>query len=216
MQNIQILGIVGAASYAIARVAMRSGLLRYYRFAVVAVPVEKMPAMPAGFTVRELSAADLDGRWVNAREDVKVDRFAQGMVCLGAFNRKGKLVGVTWLGQQPVQEDDVAVRFAMRDDTCWDTGLWIDPDHRIGRAFPALWAGTAEWMRARGLRWSVSRILDYNLPSVLSHRRLGAVVLCHRVFVKLGSWQFGGAARPRLVRHEHGVSTVDLTRLMPG
>ena len=92
------------------------------------------------------------------------------------------------------------MRFLLPAGCCWDTGLWIAPQHRMGRSFAALWAGAGEWMDARGLSHSLSRISDYNLPALLAHKRMGAKVLAHRSFLQLGNWQWSASARPRLIR----------------
>lgn len=200
LHTIQMLGLAGVASYALGRMAVRSGLLIYYRYAIVATPRSAMPAMPPGFQVRALKAEELAPHIIDAPARLQQDRFAQGMTCLGAFNKNGALVGVTWLAPGGMVEDDVNVRFAVPEGSCWDTGLWIVPRYRLSRAFVALWAGTAEWMAAQGLDHSYSRIADYNLPSILSHRRMGAVTLGHHSFIKIGRWQYSSSTRPRFVR----------------
>lgn len=200
LHTIQLLGVATVASYAIGRLAVRSGLLVYYRYAIIATPRSAMPAMPAGFQVRALMPAELSTHSIDAPARVQHDRFAQGMTCLGAFNKSGALVGVTWLAAGGLVEDDVNVRFVVPDGCCWDTGLWIAPRYRLSRAFAALWAGTAEWMAANGLEHSYSRIADYNLPSILSHKRMGAVTLGYHSFIKIGRWQYSNATRPRFVR----------------
>lgn len=201
LHTIQLLGLAGVASYALGRMAVRSGLLVYYRYAIVATPRDAMPTMPSGYTVRSLTPDELRDHAIDAPARLQGDRFAQGMTCLGAFNKAGALVGVTWLAAGGLVEDDVNVRFAVPDGCCWDTGLWIAPRYRLSRAFAALWAGTAEWMAAHSLSHSYSRIADYNIPSILSHRRMGAITLGHHVFFKIGRWQYSTATRPRLIRH---------------
>lgn len=178
--------------------------MRYARYALVAVPRQRLPAMPAGYTVRSLTQDDLDEQVIDAPRRVQQDRFAQGMACLGAFNRKGALVGVIWIGLREAVEDDISVRFIVPNGHCWDTGLWIAPQHRMSRAFTALWAGVAEWMGTRGLVWSLSRIADYNIASGLSHRRLGARVLDHHIVLRIAHWQIAFHARPRVVRADRG------------
>ena len=176
----------------------------YARYALVAVPAHRMPAMPAGYTVRALTQDDLDDQVIDAPRRVQQHRFAQGMACLGAFNRKGTLVGVIWVGLREAVEDDISVRFIVPSGHCWDTWLWIAPQYRMSRAFTALWAGVAAWMADRGLLWSLSRIADYNIASGLSHRRLGARVLDHHIVLRIARWQIAFHARPRIVRADRG------------
>lgn len=194
---------------------MRSGFITYYRYAIIAVAAASMPLMPRSLSVRAVEAEELARHEIDAPPNVQGDRFAQGMTCLGAFNPKQVLLGVTWIGTQNFIEDDVAVRFDLPEGSCWDTGLWIVPQHRLGRAFLALWAGTREWMEARGLHTSYSRIADYNLASILAHRRLGATVLDHTIFIRVGPWQFSFATRPRLIRIARGAAAFDLRRIAP-
>ena len=205
MHTIQMLGLIGAASYLAARAARGMGTLAWHRYAILAQPRAGLPVMPRGYAVRELAAAELaglaqEGQAVDASAAVRAERFAAGLTCLGVFDRREALTGLVWLGQGTYREDEVAVRFVIPPRCCWDTGLWIAPEHRMGRSFAALWAGVGQWMDARGLRHSLSRVADYNLPALTAHRRMGAQVLSHRSFLRIGGWQWAGEAQPRLVR----------------
>jgi hypothetical protein len=197
---LQMLGLAGVLSYAAARFAARAGMLGYNRYTLVAVPVDGMPQMQRGFRVEVLDAAALTGHRIDVSPDVQAIRFAQGLTCLGAFNAKGDLVGVNWIGIDPFVEDEVHVRFSVPIDAGWDTGLWVKPEHRLGRGFAALWAGTADWLHAQGRRWSMSRIADYNLPSILSHRRMGAVTVGHITVIRFFRWQWMAEGRPRVIK----------------
>jgi hypothetical protein len=108
----------------------------------VAVPVDGMPKMPRGFRVEALDANALAMYEIDISRDVQIARFAQGLTCLGAFNAKEELTGINWIGVEPFVEDEVHVRFSVPADAGWDTGLWVRPEHRLGRGFAALWAGT--------------------------------------------------------------------------
>lgn len=199
-----MLGLAGMLSYAAARFAARAGMLGYNRYTLVAVPVKDMPKMPRGYRVAELSAETLEAHSINAMPQVQAERFSQGLHCLGAFNAKGELVGVNWVGTGPFVEDEVHVRFCFPGHAGWDTGLWVKPEARMGRGFAALWAGTADWLRARDRQWSMSRIADYNLPSLLSHKRMGAVVVGHITAIRIFRWQWLADGRPRLVNLDGG------------
>jgi hypothetical protein len=198
--SLKMLGIIGVASYAAARLATKAGVLGYRRYVLVAVPVEGMPDMPRGFDVRPLDAAELAGHHIDVGTEVQANRFAQGLTCLGAFNARGELVGVNWLGISDFTESEVHVRFGVPCNAGWDCGLWIAPQYRLGRGFAALWAGTAVWLRAHGRNYSVSWIVDYNLPSLLSHRRMGAETIGHLTAVRFFSWQYVSQGRPKVVR----------------
>lgn len=198
--TIQMLGLIGAASYLVARLARRSGRGVFHRYAIVAQPRAALPAMPRGFVVREIGAEELAGRAIDIAPEVQARRFAEGLTCLAAFDAKQRLTGLIWLREHRHDEDEVAVRFLLPKEACWDTGLWIAPEYRLGRTFAALWAGAGLWMDARSLTHSLSRISDYNLPALLAHKRMGASVLAHRIFLQLGGWQWSARTQPRLVK----------------
>lgn len=215
MHTIQMLGLIGAASYLAARAARGMGALAWHRYAILAQPRAGLPTMPRGYAVRALVAGDLAGleqagQAIDAPAAVQAERFAAGLTCLGVFDRQARLTGLVWLGQGAYREDEVAVRFAIPPRCCWDTGLWIAPPHRMGRSFAALWAGVGQWMEARGLSHSLSRVADYNLPALTAHRRMGAQVLGHRSFLRIGGWQWSGETEPRLVRLGPASATAEL------
>ncbi|MEY4953498.1 MAG: hypothetical protein RL299_1922 [Pseudomonadota bacterium] len=215
--TIQMLGLIGAASYLAARLARGSGRGSFHRYAIVAQPRVALPDMPRGFSVRELGGDELSRHAVDISPDVQARRFAEGLTCLAAFDAKQRLTGLIWLREDRHDEDEVAVRFLLPTDCCWDTGLWIAPKYRMGRTFAALWAGAGLWMDARGLTHSLSRISDYNLPALLAHKRMGASVLCHHSFVRLGNWQWSSSVRPRLVRLDAANGAeLDLRGLLAG
>jgi hypothetical protein len=200
LQTIELLGLLGAASYGLARLARASRCVAWHRYALVVQPRTRLPAMPRGYAVQELSAAALSEWGIDASPAVQAERFEAGLACLGAFDPRGALTGLVWLGTEAYDEDEVAVRFLLPADCCWDTGLWIAPEHRMGRTFAALWAGVATWMDEHGLTCSLSRISDYNRTALRAHLRMQARVLAHCTFVRFGNWQWSAAARPRLVQ----------------
>lgn len=198
--SFKMLGVAGVLSYAIARFATKAGVVGYRRFILVSVPVDGMPQMPRGFTTRPLSPSELRSHSIDVPEETQTQRFAQGLTCLGAFNGQGALVGVNWVGVHDFTESEIYVRFGLPAGCGWDCGLWIAPRYRLGRAFAALWAGTAEWMRANGRTASISWIADYNLPSLLSHRRMGAITVGHITAMRFFNWQYVAQGTPKLVR----------------
>jgi hypothetical protein len=204
LSTLQLLGLAGVLSYAAARFAARAGMLGYNRYTLVAVPVDGMPKMPRGFRVEQLNAEQLANHEIDVSRAIQEERFAQGLVCLGAFNTKEQLIGINWIGIGPFTEDEIHVRFSVPADAGWDTGLWVRPEHRLGRGFGALWAGTADWLRAHDRSWSMSRIADYNLPSILSHKRMGAVTLGHITAIRLFRWQWMSDGKPRMVKLSGG------------
>lgn len=212
--SLKLLGVAGALSYVAARLATKAGVVGYRRYVLVAVPVSGMPAMPRGFSTRSLSVDELQAHIIDVPAETQRDRFAQGLTCLGAFNTQGALVGVTWVGLSNFTESEIYVRFALPRDAGWDCGLWIAPRYRLGRAFAALWAGTAEWMRANGCDRSISWIADYNLPSLLSHRRMGADTIGYMTAFRFFRWQYIAQGKPRLLSlNAHHPAKLDLSAL---
>ncbi len=200
LQTIQLIGIVSTLSYALARAATRSGFAAFHRYAIVSVARDAVPAMPAGWRVETMTPDALSRHSIDVGPAEQARRFADGLTCLGAFNRRDVLTGVIWLAQGAYREEEVDVDFLLPPGACWDTGLWVAPQHRLGRSFPALWAGVAQWMQARGIDQSISRITDYNIASILAHRRMRAKTLSHHSFLRIGNWQYSSDTRPRLSR----------------
>lgn len=198
--SLKLLGLAGVMSYAAARLAAKAGLIGYSRCLLIAAPLSKMPDMPSGFRVESLTLEELANHQIDVPFAVQKARFDQGMSCLAAFNRRNEFVGVTWIGAGPYSEDMIHVRFVVPPDSAWDTGLWIVPRHRLGRGFAALWAGMAEWLRTHNRQSSMSWIADYNLPSIMSHRRMGAKTLGHILILRLVRWQYMAKGKPRFVR----------------
>jgi hypothetical protein len=196
--TIRSLGAATALSYGLARATARLPRISYYRYRLLAVPRQQMPAMPRGWRTEVLSPEMLSGHAVDAPVATQQWRFGQGMTCLAAFDGD-LLVGVTWLTSEPFVDDEVRIRFVPPAGAAWDTGLWIHPERRLGRGFAALWAGTAHWLADRGLDWSASRIADYNLASIRSHLRMGAAELGTLTAFGLAGHQIALGAQPGYV-----------------
>lgn len=198
--SLRELGPLGLASYAAARACDRFPGTAWHRYRLVAIAVAAMPAMPRGF-----QAAILDESIVNRlAKDLDLPhqairhRFSQGMTCLGIW-RGDHIAGVNWIMAGPFEEDEVRVRFVPPPGCAWDTGLYVHPQDRGGRAFQALWAATADWLRERGLDWTMSRITDHNLASWRAHRRMGARSLGTFAALTLGrtQWSLGAGGLVR-------------------
>lgn len=204
------LGAATTLSYALGRAAARIPGISWHRYRLISVPLSGMPKMPRGHSVRELSSGELKTLVIDVPLDVQADRFARGLICLGAFDGE-VLVGVNWLARGHYDEDEVDVRFLLPDDAAWDTGLWIREDRRLGRAFAALWAGTGAWLAERSLTRSLSRIADYNLGSLRPHERMGGKTLGMLAAMRLGPLQIATGVRPAVVRGGAGTpATCDL------
>ena len=211
------LGPKGFASYALSRATAALPGVDYRRYRLIAVPRAAMPAMPRGHAVRTLAEAEI--RQV-ARDlelcDATIDfRLRQGMSCLGAF-RGERLLGVTWVTEHAFDEDEVTVRFVPPPGAAWDTGLYLRPEDRGGRGFAALWAGTAEWLAARGLDWSMSRIADYNIGSWRPHARMAGRMIGTLTALRVGNRQWLSGSRPHLFRLTADAAPPVLLLSLPG
>ena len=143
-----------------------------------------------------LRPVELARHAIDASPENQRERFADGLECLGVFDRGGELAGVIWLGRNIQRDPLLGVRFALPATAAWDTGLWVPEDKRMSRAFSAVWAAVAEWLRREGCEWTMSVIADYNIPSILSHRRLGAHELRTIVTLRVGRLQLTWGAWP--------------------
>lgn len=171
------LGPAGFATYAASRAAALIPGVALHSYVLIAVPRSGMPDLQRGFVIRELDAATVAENAASLELPLAAvhHRMGQGMTCLAAL-RDDQIAGVTFLTDQAFDEDELAVRFVPPAGAAWDTGLYVRPGSRGGRAFAALWAGTANWLAERGLDWSVSRIAHYNTASIAAHRRMGGVI----------------------------------------
>lgn len=190
----KVIGAIGLASYAMAYVAARMRYVTYVRFKIVAVPVKNLPAMPRGYNWREVSPVELARYTIDIGPRVQAERFAEGLKCIAAFDAQDDLAGVSWLGHSTYHE--LGITYQLPAGAAWDTGLWVPEERRMSRAFAAVSAAMGECLRQDGFAWTVSTIRDYNIPSILSHRRLGARVLGWCTVLTIGSLQFIYGARP--------------------
>lgn len=186
----------GFAAYVASRAAAQIPGVAFRSYTLLAVPRTGMPDLPRGYTVTELEAAALvDHAAVLELPLAAIEhRTGQGMTCLAAM-RNGELIGVNFVTTTGFDEDEVAVRFVPPAGAAWDTGLYVRAEYRGTRAFAALWAGTASWMAARGLDWSLSRIARNNLPSIAAHARMGGVVVgeLNALRFRRHQWLFGAS-----------------------
>jgi len=188
-----------ALSYRARRVVAALPGMSFDRYVLVAVRVAALPpSVAAGLSMGILPPALAVAAGL-AEAKAADWRARQGSACLGVW-RRDALVAVTWLTAGVFDEDEVFVRFQPPPGAAWDTGMTIAPAARGGRAFAALWAATRAWAEPLGLRWSISRIADYNLASRRAHARLGAVEIGRVSVLRFGNRQWAGGAVPRFAR----------------
>lgn len=198
MLAFKVLGMTGMASYALAYLCTRLPHISYHRYKLIAVPIERIPDMPRGYACRSLDQAELARHRIDIDVTAQAERFARGLVCLGIFDRHDELIGVTWMGRAVHDEGDMHVRYRLPANAAWDTGMWLREDKRMSRAFSAVWGGMKAWLRQEGLDCTMSSIADYNIPSILSHRRLGSRRLGYISVIRIGRLQYTRGARPSL------------------
>lgn len=197
MLAFKVIGTIGLASYAMAYASTKMRHVSYMRYKLIALSADSLPDMPRGYSFRELGADELAGFTINIDRAAQAERFEQGMICLGTFDRAGALIGIIWLARRIHSEGDLHLRYHLPENAAWDTGLWIPEDKRMGRAFSAVWGSVKQWLRQEGLEWSMSSIADYNISSILAHRRLGSVRLRYIVVLRVGRMQMTIGARPK-------------------
>jgi hypothetical protein len=217
------IGLWNACLYALNELARRlvgeDVLRKYYLFAQ---PVPPSPLFPRNkgrqLDINVLSPEQVYCHVSNRQLSVLRDRIDQGSICIGAF-RDGRLVGYLWYVQGRYREDEVRCDFcpAPEHASSWDYDVYLDPALRGSLAFVRLWDHGYEHMRARGIRWSMSRISAFNAVSVLSQERMRAVRVGSLLFFVIGRIQvmfgtvapflhfsFGARSRPRVrVRAPH-------------
>jgi hypothetical protein len=117
-------------------------------------------------------------------------RYKQDAICLVAFE-ESSLVGYLWLLLGPYEEDEVRCRFIPMPEgkAAWDFDVYVFSRYRLGIGFLRLWDEANRYLRERGIEWTMSRISAFNAVSFASHRKLGARVVGHAVFVVLGPCQ---------------------------
>lgn len=187
----------------------------FHRYIFTAVPRAALPPMPRGYSVRTLGEAECAGLDLGAPPEAVAYRLGQGCSVLAAFNRKQQLAGAFWLTDRPFREDEIDLWYDPQGAGAWDLGLYVPPEHRATRAFAALWAGAGDWLDARGLGWSFSRITDYNAASLSAHARLQGWRLGTAWGLRMGKWQLTGSSflgRPSL--HKIGANA-PVIRLAP-
>lgn len=190
---IEELGGVTAFLYILHRLCAASRLpLSVYCYRLVAQPVSPAhrltKARRAAFSCRRLDPGDRALAFAGLSQDLCNRRFKQGAQCYGLF-REDRLCAWLWYVAHAYEEDEVRCRFQLPDETVWDFDVYVKPEQRLGFAFAALWDLVDVELRKQNVKWCISRISAFNLPSRRSHARLGAVDMGAMVFITAGSVQ---------------------------
>ena len=160
---------------------------RVFDYELMVQPVASEPIAPVNLTrsfdVREIYEGDPLLASLPPPPAVIADRYRQGAVCLGAF-QKGEFIGYQWLCFGPYDEDEVRCTFISKpaDQSVFDFDFYIFPQHRFGLGFVALWDGANEYMHNRGIRFTTSRVSRFNTASRKSHDHFGWICVGRAVF----------------------------------
>lgn len=183
-------GLFGGLLYALDRVLARmSPALRLYFYEIMVQPISDKALVPSRFTkrleIREIKRGDPEVNLMPARMEIKESRFAQDALCLGAF-RNGQLIGYIWFCFRAYEEDEVRCTFVLtpQHETVFDFDLYVFPEQRMGLAFVGLWDAANQFLHARGIRYTFSRLARYNLASRRAHKHLGCEVVGRTIFVQ--------------------------------
>jgi hypothetical protein len=190
------IGRINAALYALHKLLLIAlkGRVRFYKYYFVAQPVAQRSLLPPGrgkkIHVRMVDASDVVTYKFPRPRAVIETRYRQGSKCLAAF-RDDQFIGYLWLISGTYQEDEVRASFSPlpSEQAVWDFDVYVDPEHRIGFAFPRLWDEANRFLAQNGVEWSCSRISAFNSGSLGAHARLGTKTLGSAFFLCLGKWQ---------------------------
>lgn len=118
-------------------------------------------------------------------------RYRSGSVCFAA-TIKNHFAGFLWLSFGYHIEDEVRCQYELTNarDCVWDFDVYVEPAFRTGRTFSRLWDAANHYLADRGVVWSLSRISAFNVMSLRSHSRLGAIQMYTATFVCCGPFQF--------------------------
>ena len=141
-----------------------------YVYEMVAQPVPEGPLLPLQKTkdvwFKEVGPSDPEVAQMPPPAAVKAARFAQGATSLAVY-RKDAFIGYIWFCFEQYREDEVRCTYCLRDPTqaVFDFDLYVFPQYRLGTAFACVWHAANDFLRARGVRHTFSRISRFNLAS---------------------------------------------------
>lgn len=183
-------GLLAGALYAADRLLRHlSPKLGIYCYELMVQPIGGKALLPANLaknlTFTEIGRGHPVIEIMPARPEIKSSRFDQGAICLGAY-RKDKLIGYAWFCFNAYEEDEVRCTYELTepDRSVFDFDFYILPEHRMGIGFLAIWHGANEYLRARNIRYTFSRLTRFNLASRKAHSHLGWKCVGRAVFLK--------------------------------
>jgi hypothetical protein len=167
-----------------------------YRIVIQPLP-EASQALRTGFALEEVFEGDIRLKQFDRPADIIASRWAQGSRCF-LLLREGVILGFAWFTFNRYVEDEVRSIYQLHppERLAWDYDIYIEPAHRLGRAFQQLWLGAARELRAAGITHTASRIALTNVASLRSHAALKAETVRSAYFLVLGPWQIAVFAQP--------------------
>lgn len=187
-------GYLNGSLYVVDRVLekLSAGRARVYKYYFVAQPVPDAALLAADprASIQFRQLGEDEAKALGRPSEVIEDRLLQGAICIAGF-KNAELAGFIWLLCGSYREDEVRCRFTPRPaaHAAWDFDVYILPRFRLGRFFVRLWEQANDYLRARSIRWTISRISAFNSGSVSTHAKLGAMMLGWAVFLKCGPCQ---------------------------
>ena len=170
------------------------------------------PGLAKGYEFREVARGAPEVDRMPARPDIKESRFRQGARCLGVY-RKGDFIGFIWFAFGRYEEDEVRCTYELIPgaESVFDFDIYLFPEHRMGLGFVATWHGANEFLRARGIRYTFSRLTRFNVASRRAHDHLGWKRIASALYVQLGDLQVMFATMRPFIAASFGESRVRLT-----
>jgi len=219
LRTIRQLGCLNALLLMLARVIGKAskGRWRLQRYLFLA---QALPAAPlcAGrgrdIQIRLLTEAAGAPEGCPRPAAVLRDRYRQGAQGLAAF-REDRLAGFLWFVFGAYREDEVRAQFILPSPDCvWDFDVWVHPEERLGWTFRRLWEAARLLLRARGARWSCSRISAFNAASLRAHAAIGTRPLGSAIFLNCGDWQWMLASMPPYLHLSRNADAVPRLHIM--
>jgi hypothetical protein len=168
-------GMLYVAARAVHRLTRGRALLTKYYFMAQPVPAASRRVPGKGIVIERVHEGDPRLALFERPAEELARRFGGGATCLAAWHGEA-LAGFLWFTERPYDEDEVRCTFRVdpRDRAVWDLDVHVVPRFRLGRTFALLWEAAFDEMRARGIRWTISRVSAFNADSMRAHQRLGA------------------------------------------
>jgi hypothetical protein len=174
-----------------------AGLFRY-RFVAQPVPAARRLRAPTGATrIFEIKRDDPICAEFPRPAHVVASRFDQGARCV-VGTKDGRFAGFIWFVDKQYVEDEVRCVYLLdgEDAAVWDFDVYVGAEHRSSRLFVQLWDSVNEALRESGVRWTISRISDFNEASLAAHAKMDLRPLGVATFLVMGAVQLLLTSRP--------------------